>query len=152
MATDDSSPSRIRAVTALVIIGTFLLGTAVGAGLYHWRTPGRPPLPPAPVFHMLAELGLSASQQQRAQEIRERHEPELKAIFLESFPKMRAVHAKMEEELRAILTPEQQKKLDELTKLRPFRMGLGPPPPFPPPPGQSAPLYSPPPPPAAPRN
>lgn len=155
MATNDSSLNQIRAMTALVIIGTFLFGAAVGAGLLYWLTPGPLPPPPPPVFHMLGELGLSTQQQQQAQDIRDRHEPKLRAIFLENFPKLRAAHNQMEEELRTILTPEQRQKLDELKTRRPFRGGFGPPPPgmgppgaglpppFPPPPDSPAPLTPP---------
>lgn len=146
MAGNDSSLNQIRAMTALIILGTFLFGAAVGAGLLYWLTPRPPPPPPSPVFHMLGELGLSAEQHQRAREIRDRHEPQLRAIFLESFPKMRAAHNQMEEELRTILTAEQRQRLDELKKRRPFRGGFGPPPQrgmgFP---GEGPPLFPPPP-------
>lgn len=128
MATDDASQSRIRALTALVLVGTFLLGSAVGSGLLFWLTPRRPQPPPAPIFHMLAELGLNAAQQQQAQALRERHEPKLHAILIESMPKLRAVHDQMEADLRAILTPEQRQKLDEIERRRPFRGAVVPPP------------------------
>lgn len=126
MATDDSSPSQIRVMTALVILGTFLAGAALGAGLIYWVMPFRPPLPPPPIFHMLDELGLSAEQQKQAWEISERHQPKLHAIMRETFPKIRGVQEQMEQEIRAVLSPEQQKKLDELKARRPMRGPIGP--------------------------
>jgi hypothetical protein len=126
MATDDVPLRRVRALTALVLLGTFLAGAILGAGLYRWLEPSLP-IPPAPVFHMLGELDLSPQQQVQAQKIVERHEPELRAILAEGFPKLRAVHTEMTRELRTILTPAQRQKLDELERRRPPLGGFAPP-------------------------
>jgi hypothetical protein len=127
MASDETSPSQIRVMTALVILGTFLAGAALGAGLLYWLSPGRPQPPPPPIFHMLGELNLSADQQSQSQKISERYQPKLQAIMRETFPKMRAVHAQMEEELRALLSADQRQKLDALKARRPPHDGHGPP-------------------------
>jgi len=126
MATDDVPPRRVRALTALVLLGTFLAGVALGAGLYRWLVPSLP-IPPAPIFYMLGELDLNPQQQAQAQKIIERHEPKLRAILLEGIPKLRAVHIEMTQELRTILTSAQRQKLDELERRRLPPGGFGPP-------------------------
>lgn len=61
--------------------------------------------------------------------ILERHRPDLEAILRETFPRVRAISELTEREVRAILTPEQQRQLDQLKARR------RPPPPGPPPSG-----------------
>lgn len=145
-----SAPTRIRLLTAALLVGTFAAGTAFGAGLITAIAP-RPPMgfangpprppPPPPGPLPLGELDLSEAQREQARVIIEKHRPALEAILRESFPRMRAENEQIEKEIRAILTDEQQKKLDALHAARPPRPppggppGLGPPPPPPPPPG-----------------
>jgi Spy/CpxP family protein refolding chaperone len=135
MAFDDPPKSRIRAATALVIVGTFLAGAAAGAGALRWASPRRPP-PPPPMGLPIRELGLSVEQEAKVTEITERHRDELDAILREMYPKVRAVNDEVEKEVRTVLTADQQKRLDELKARRPPPMPRGgPPPPGPPPPG-----------------
>jgi len=156
MASSETLPRQIRVMTALVILGTFLAGAIVGAGVYYLATPRPPPPPPMPL--PLGELGLTPEQDASARAIAERHRGELEAILRETFPKARAVTEQMEKELRALLTPSQQKRLDELKAARrpppgprppgpPPPPGLHPPPPGlrPPPPGAGGPVMPPPP-------
>jgi Spy/CpxP family protein refolding chaperone len=139
MVRDNTSVSGIRAMTALVIVGTFLAGAITGAGVYHWVAPhhGRPPHGPGgPPF---GELDLSDEQDAKLHSIMEAHRPELEAVLRETFPKVRAVHEKIDREVRAILTPPQQKRFDRWkadhpdTGRPPDGPGFGPPH-FPPPP------------------
>jgi Spy/CpxP family protein refolding chaperone len=122
----------IRVVTALVILGTFLLGALAGAGLYHWLRP-RPP-PPPPMGLPFRELQLTDEQQAQVDTITERHRDALETIMRDTYPKVRAVNEEVEREVRAILTPEQQRRLDEIKARRPLPRG-GPPPPGEPFPG-----------------
>ena len=145
---------RTRRTAILLLVGTFLAGALAGAGLL--VALGPPPPPPGGPGGLgpLTELGLTAEPQAQARALHERHRPELEAIFKETQPKVRAVQVRIEAELRALLTPEQQQRLDALEARRgggpPSRRPLpgGPPgaPPFPgmPPPGMPPPGMPPP--------
>jgi Spy/CpxP family protein refolding chaperone len=123
-----------------------VLGLVAGLGMARW-IPGvheRPLRPmegrgPHGLPPFLHELDLTDKQEQDARAIFEKHRPELDAILRESFPRVRAVNDRIDAEIRALLTPEQQKKFDELRARRPRhgpgRPGEGPGPGEPPPPG-----------------
>jgi hypothetical protein len=138
MTTIERSPRQIRLVTALVMVGTFLLGIAAGVGLARSSAPPRPHRPPAPFLPgPPGALHMSPEQEAKAREITERYRPKLEAVWRESFPKLQALNEQMEKELREILSPEQRKQLDAMKARRPPPPG-GPPmggPPPPPPPG-----------------
>jgi Spy/CpxP family protein refolding chaperone len=141
-----SRPS-VRLLTAIVLIGTFVLGAATGAGFMRWalmdgsseRLPG-PPFGPWP----LHQLDLSEEQRTRVHEIMERHRPELDAILRESFPQVRTIHEQIDREIREVLSDEQRTELEALEARWPFPP-RGPMPPrgagsadaWPPPPGSS---------------
>jgi Spy/CpxP family protein refolding chaperone len=112
----DPSTRQIRAATALVIVGTFLAGAATGAGVYHWVNPRRHHRSMDFPFH---ELALSSEQEVKVREVVDRHRSEVEAIMKETFPRVRAIHEQEDKEVRALLTPDQQKKLDELNAHRP---------------------------------
>lgn len=136
----DSTPRRIHLLSAVIVLATFLAGAVAGVGLYRFAGPAHrrgppgegPPLPPH-----LAGLGLSPQQARQAAQILERHRPALDAVLRESYPRVRAIVEEMHAETRAILTPEQQKRFDELDSRPPpwGGPGDGPPPGMPPPPG-----------------
>jgi Spy/CpxP family protein refolding chaperone len=121
----DKGTGGIRAMTALVIIGTFLSGALSGAGMYHWLLPYRShPLhhPGGPPF---AELGLSAEQEAKAKAIMDAHRPELENILHDTFPKVRAVHERIDGELRALLNADQRKRFDQWKVDHPDHHGPG---------------------------
>jgi hypothetical protein len=128
----------VRLVTALLLVLIFAAGVGAGAALCRWtgghadRLP-RPPLPPP--WHA---LGLSPEQQKQAREIAEKHRPALEAVLRETFPRVRAINDQMERELRAILTPDQIKLLEQLKAAGP-PPGMPPPGMGPPPPGMGPP-------------
>jgi len=108
-------PSRLHLWSGLIVLGTFLAGTAAGAGLVTWL---RPPLQhhdpregglPPP----LGGLGLTPEQQHQARAILERHRPAMEAVLKESFPRLRALREQVDQELKTILTEPQLRKLDE---------------------------------------
>ncbi len=145
----DPAARRLHVFTALILAGVFVAGGAAGAGLtvllrgarHHDAPPPRPHLLPPP----LRELQLTPDQERHARDVAERYRGEMEAAVQEAFPKVRAVQERMDAELRALLTPEQAARFDELRARRPpgpFPVGPrmhGPPPgdgaPPPPPPG-----------------
>jgi Spy/CpxP family protein refolding chaperone len=135
MARNDAF-GRVRLLSGLVLLATFAAGTLVGAGIHRWMRP--PHRHPAPPMHLpLDELDLAPDQMAKAHDIVDGHRAELEAILRETFPKVRAVHAQIETEVRAILTPAQRDRLDEIEASRPPplpRLPMSPPPPPAPPP------------------
>jgi Spy/CpxP family protein refolding chaperone len=117
MAWSDGAPRMVRVLSALVLVATFGAGVGTGIGVSSWpRKPGPPPLPgPMP----LEQLGLSAEQRDKAGAIMERHRPELDAILREGFPRVREINERLENEIRQVLTVEQQARFDELKAQRP---------------------------------
>lgn len=138
---------RLQLATAAVILATFVLGLASGVGLARLLGPPHPPPPPlgGPPGDPIAELDLTPEQRARVEAIRERYRPDLEAVLREGFPRMRALHERMREEVRAVLEPEQLRRLDELEARRPPRPPGGPGPHSPPPPWGPPPLPPPPP-------
>ena len=141
MAAGDSSPRTVRLITAILLVGTFAAGTLTGAGVVRWASPPPHPRPMGPPPFEgpipMQELGLSPDQARKAEEIADRYRPELESILRDTFPRVRAVNEKIEAEIRQILTPEQQQRLDRIKASRP---PPGPPPgpgrgPWGPPPG-----------------
>ncbi len=135
----EPSPRRLHLWTALILVSVFAAGAATGAGLtWALRPPGRPGGPRLLADGMppiVAELGLSPEQAVRARAIFESHRAEIEAAVQETFPRVRAVQDQVDREIRAILTPEQVARFDELRTRRPPMRGMGgPPPPHPPPP------------------
>lgn len=114
----DAMLTRTRLLTAVLLVATFALGTATGAGIYHLASRSRvgerpmrpPPFPPLP----LGELGLSAEQHAKIQAIIERRRPEIERVFESTFPRMKAIKAELDKEVRAVLTPAQREKLQKL--------------------------------------
>lgn len=156
MATSERGSRRVRLVTGLVLAGVFAAGTISGLGLARWLGPRARPPPGPPIMRAFHQLELSAEQQHRTREILESHRPELEAILRESFPRVRAINEQVSEELRAILTPEQARRLAEIERQLPPEthppgspppmgerppQGRGPPPHGFPPPGMGPPPF-----------
>jgi Spy/CpxP family protein refolding chaperone len=114
--------SKTKSEAGLLVLAVFVLGLLVGAvgnqlwGAHVWGStrsghagPGHPP-PQGPSFSQ--RMGLSADQQKQ-----------LDAIFNDSHPQFQALdsqrealHLQLRAKIRAILTPEQQAKFDEMVK------------------------------------
>ena len=71
---------------------------------------------------LIAGLNLTPDQQAKVQPIIDQAEPKIAEIHREAVQKMRAVMASTISEIRPLLTPEQQKKLDENQRPRQGRM------------------------------
>ena len=130
--------TRIRLISGLILFFTFSAGVLVGAGVDRYFRPHRmgPPILRLP----LGELELTPDQDARVRAIIDAHRAELEGIVRSSFPRVRAIHERIDAEVRAILTPEQRRRLDEIQarrpppRLAPPGMPGGYPPPLPPPP------------------
>ncbi len=136
----ERSPAQIRVVTAVVLVIVFLAGLATGAAVVH-LTGGGPPGLGLPPMAALRGIDLTKDQRSKSDAIWARYKPQIDAILHESFPRVRAVDEQMSNELRTILTPDQQKVFDRNEADRPLGgPGFPPaPPPFGPRPGPGAP-------------
>jgi len=66
--------------------------------------------------HMTKNLNLTPDQQAKVQPIIEQAKPQMKAIHQEAMQKGKALMDNVTAQIRAILTPEQQQKLDAMKK------------------------------------
>jgi Spy/CpxP family protein refolding chaperone len=133
---------RTRRIAVLLLVGTFIAGALTGAGVLVLLGPPPPPPGGPGGLGPLTELDLTADQEAQARALHERHRPELEAIFKETQPKVRAVQLRIEAELRELLTPEQQRRLDAMEARRPAAGSPMPHPPgAPPPPGMPPPPH-----------
>jgi len=137
------NPRRFQWISGLLLVLLYVLGLATGVGLTRWLTPVHGPGgPPSHPHHgrppqLIDELNLTPEQDRQVRAIYDKHNPALEAILHENFPRIRAIQDQVEREIRAILTPEQQERLDRAKSRR--RPG---------PPMTQGPLDIPPPPPA----
>lgn len=123
MLRGDSSPLRVRVLTALIVAGVFSSGAIVGAGIYRWGSGAAAPAEAhghgVGLWMPVEELELSPEQYAKVSAIVERGRLELDAVVRESFPRVRAIDEQMQKEVKAVLTPEQQKKLEDLKRRGP---------------------------------
>lgn len=135
-----------KSAAVIVVLLTFALGMAAGAGLHasfekpHHRGGGWGPGGPGPnggpgakrLPPPLEELELSAEQRTKAEAVFEKYRAPLEALFEETRPRMHELREKMDGEFAEILTPEQRTKFAELKSRRPPHGPPGVPPPPPP--------------------
>ena len=69
-----------------------------------------------PLEHMTETLKLTPDQQAKAQPILDQAKPQIVAIHQEAMQKAKAVMDKTMSQIRPLLTPEQQQKLDTMRK------------------------------------
>ena len=98
---------------------------AIGAGGFAWAQggPGGPHGPGGwrgheggPLDHLTETLNLTPDQKAKVQPIIDQAKPQMKAIHEEAMQKAKAVMDATTAQIRPILTPEQQTKLDEVQK------------------------------------
>lgn len=68
--------------------------------------------------HLTQTLNLTADQQAKVQPIIDQARPQIIAIHQEAMQKAKAIHDNAMSQIRPLLTPEQQQKLDQLEKAR----------------------------------
>jgi Spy/CpxP family protein refolding chaperone len=117
-------------------VATFLLGAivgAVGAFLYGWYG-GRwqrhvPPDKEQVIQRLTRDLALTDAQVAEVRKAFEEAGAKQKALADEVGPKFRALREERRERIRAILTPEQRAKFDEIVRRIDERRARRPPPP-----------------------
>jgi Spy/CpxP family protein refolding chaperone len=102
-------------MAGIVLAGfTFAWGETDGAG--HggggWHRGGHM------LEHMTETLNLTADQKAKVQPIFDQAKPQIAAIHQEAMQKMKAVMDNVNSQVRPLLTPEQQQKLDQIQKAR----------------------------------
>ncbi|GMV12170.1 MAG: hypothetical protein HS104_14510 [Polyangiaceae bacterium] len=83
---------------------------------------------------MARALDLDSAQREKVQQILDKHEDARRRAFERCEPEHRALRAKIDAEIREVLTEEQRAKHDKLRRRYGGPPGEGPPPPPPPPP------------------
>jgi periplasmic protein CpxP/Spy len=68
--------------------------------------------------HLTKALNLTAEQQSKVQTMIEQARPQIMAVHKDAMEKTHAIMDKTMSEIRPILTPDQQKKFDDLQKAR----------------------------------
>jgi len=131
------SLGRLRLQAILLLLAVFVIGALAGAAFERGRWRRWPPPPPPPPPHGLPpglreELHLTPDQATRIEEILDRSRARTDVVLDQFLPRLRAVTDSIRAEVRAVLTPEQQKRFDRLQP--PGGPPFGPPP-FGPPPG-----------------
>ncbi len=113
---------RLRAAGTLLAV--FALGAATGSAatryhssrsLHHFLdAPPSEARRRAIVWALDRHLSLSSEQRERIEAILAAHSPELTAIARRNEPELAPIMDRIQEEMRATLTPEQQGKFDSL--------------------------------------
>jgi Spy/CpxP family protein refolding chaperone len=97
-------------VIAAIALGAFSLAQAQPAGGSYGRWHLNP------LEEMSSSLNLTDAQKAKVQPILDQAKPQLQAIHQEAMTKAKAVMDDSVAQIRPLLTPEQQSKLDAITK------------------------------------
>ncbi|GBC81311.1 hypothetical protein HRbin10_00419 [bacterium HR10] len=112
----------------LTVLGVFALGVALGAlamEFYQQSVRGRSSAGPPPrgesarerhLQYLVKELGLTQEQTERVRRILDETRQEFLQLRNEMRPRFEEIRRRSRERLRAVLTPEQQAKFDELMR------------------------------------
>ncbi|HEY5946345.1 MAG TPA: hypothetical protein VIV40_12670 [Kofleriaceae bacterium] len=115
----------LRMMSGFVLVGIFAAGTLFGAGLMKWTAPTENRLPPPPAMHggpveaMKHELALDDAQVAKMMQSIEAHQGALEAIRRDTQDRVREQLMDIENDLIPMLTPEQQKRLEQWRARRP---------------------------------
>ena len=107
-------------------VAAFALGAAAGAWAQRVGGPRRGFMPPPPakiVRRLDRALGFDETQRKAVLELLERRRPEAEALHKETFAKMEELRRSVHADIRLLLRPEQQTKLDELSARMEKRRG-----------------------------
>jgi len=122
MANEQPTPRRLW-LAVLTLVGVFALGVVAGLGVAYGFRPPPPPdylaRDPDGVLPPFDRFGLDAKQKVQARAIVERHAAAMEEALHVAFPKMREVRLQLDADMRAILTPEQNRQFDEFLASNP---------------------------------
>src|SRR5512133_3749830 len=121
--TETKQSIRLKLAAIAVLLGVFVAGAVTGAQLYRWGERSSLPFPPPrmPPPMRFRALGLSAEQERQVDAIMRKHHPEVEAVLREGFPRLRAIHDRIDAEIRPLLTEEQRLKFDSMKSESPGR-------------------------------
>lgn len=112
------SLGRVRAKGLALLAVAFVVGGLCGAAVTR-MVPPRPgfvtlpgPVEVSGVPPVYEELGLSAGQRARVEQILRSARPETDSLVRATLPRLRALADSIDGEIRAVLTPEQRRELD----------------------------------------
>ncbi len=97
-------------IGSALALGTLALNAQPGPGGHDHHEMGNP------LEHLTKDLNLTADQQAKVQPIVDQAKPQIAAIHQEAVEKMKAVMESTSAQIRPLLTPEQQQKLDAMKK------------------------------------
>ena len=114
--------TKYKILVALTLLVVFGLGVAAGIlgeryvvhKRYRRASSDRTHVPSLDAW--AKELGLSEDQQVKIREIFKRNEERMKLYRTEGLAKLSEVRKKLKEELDAVFTPEQRKKMEEMIR------------------------------------
>ncbi len=113
---------RTHLTAGALLLMLYGLGIATGIGLSRIgkSAPARPQPPPHPIRgpHFYAALGLDPAQKKGVEAVFEKYHPELAAVLDETYPRVRAIQERMDEEIAGLLRPDQKARLEELRQRR----------------------------------
>lgn len=98
-------------------VAAFALGAAAGSWAQRMGGPRHRMMPPPPakvVARLDRELKFDAAQRQAVLGVLERRRPEAESLQKETFEKMEGLRHSVQAEIRALLRPDQQARLDAI--------------------------------------
>lgn len=98
-----------------VLLAVFVLGAAAGSWAQRMRGPRHKMMPPPParvVARLDREVKFDDAQRAAVLALLEKRRPEAEALQKETFEKIDAMRRSVHAEVRALLRPDQQAKLD----------------------------------------
>jgi len=118
------SLGRVRAQGLALLLVTFAVGVLGGMALERVRTARRTPPPPVDRVRMgpgvmppmFERLDLTAEQRERIDAILRQSRPLTDSVLQSSLPRLRAIRDSVRLQVRAVLTPEQQERFDEMER------------------------------------
>ncbi|MFN7701665.1 MAG: hypothetical protein ACK5U8_27480 [Deltaproteobacteria bacterium] len=115
----EPSPRKTTLGAGLTLAGVFALGMLAGLGVAPMLGPPPAAGGPPRIDQLAHELELSAAQEREAEAIVERHRAEVEATMAGVVPRLQDIHDQVESELRALMTPAQQREFDRIRASRP---------------------------------
>lgn len=97
-------------------VGLFLSAGSLLAQEYQGRGEGTKPDPQQVTEHMSQKLNLNEDQKNKVLEINQRYQKQMEENKQKDRQEMHQLHQKRSEEIKAVLTPEQQAEYEKMQK------------------------------------